>query len=149
MSCCFIRPQTYGPFPEAPFRFPNKYPESVRDYTYRIPCPIDPTQDFVQSASVEVAPWGDGEITIVSFAIVGTSFTIKVSGGQPRQLYTYNFVVTMANGRVFEFVFIQDVLPLLPTDWPQPIVNPGFGPPVTWNVTTGFFAVSPSLFWGV
>ena len=111
--------------------FPAKYPFAKLDYTLNIFPAINPDNDFVYSVAVSAAPSSTGELVLIGVTINDWSFTLTEMGGQPRRLYTLQFIVTMTNGRVCEFLVYQGVNAQLPTDQPQPVATPGFGAPVT------------------
>lgn len=127
-------PPLYGiPF-EAPIvPLESRFVGSSLDWTLTIPCAIDPAVDFIQSASLTVAPSGTGELVIANLTISGDEMTWTASGGQPGRLYTFKALVTMTNDRVFEFGMAQLTTRLLVTDAAQPIPSAGFGAPIVWT----------------
>lgn len=92
--------------------WPKELPEGSLDYSLDITDSIDPAVDFVQSATVAVAPSGTGELIASGFVISTpmidglqhTILTVTLTGGQPRRKYITKFLVTMVDGRVFPFL---------------------------------------------
>jgi hypothetical protein len=110
--------------------FPPKFPGAILDWGLDISQAIDPGADFILSATVQVAPSGNGELSIDAFGVFGYVLSVTLSSGQPRRDYTLKFTVTMTDGRVFVFVATLCVIPVLPSDIPPLAPSNGFGPPV-------------------
>lgn len=118
---------------------PAKFPDAMLDFTFDITDAIDTTVDFLASASLVCAPSGAGEMQISNLTVAGDGLTYTAAGGQPGRWYTLKLAVTMTDGRLFTFVGLQPVTPVLPTDQPIPVPpSAGFGTPITW-------AFAPSL----
>ena len=114
---------------------PSKYPDAGLDYAIDITLAIDPAVDFVSSISVQVAPSGLGEMRISGLSLVGDVVTVIATGGQPGRHYRLKYIVAMTDGRVFAFVALQPVTPVLPWDQAQPIPSRGFGTAIVWTWT--------------
>lgn len=126
--------------PTTPSWWPAKQAGATRDYSLEITSEIDPTVDFISVATCAVAPSGDGEMQpsglVVSVVDGDIAVTVTMTGGVPSRVYTVMFVLTMSDGRVFEFFVYQGVPPGLP-GYPVPAPpSPGFGTPITASLGT-------------
>lgn len=119
--------------------WPPKYPYSVLDYTLDITSSVDVINDVIASVACSIAPSGLSELiaTDLQFStpiVVGQKkmfLTVTLSGGQPGRIYRIRFIVTMTDGRIFEFIVMQELVPELPAQFPTTPPSRGFGTPIT------------------
>lgn len=134
--------------PGAPNWWPRKPRGQSRDYALDITAAIDPTTDIITEVSASIAPSGSGELVGANLLVSGDVLILTTSAGQPSRVYTIQFVVTMADGRVYDFFVYQGIPPGLPGYIIPPAPTPGFGTAVTWSRV----APPPQLFipllWG-
>ena len=118
--------------PAPPVWFPAKRP--LEDLTWSLlTTPYVNAAEQIVSVTASVAPSGTGELTPVAIGVFDQTLSLTLSGGQPRQIYTIQFVVTMTDGSIYQIVVYIGVLAILPTDRPQVPPVPGFGTPITWS----------------
>ena len=92
--------------------------------------------DVIVAASFTARPSGDGEVVASLLTVAGALVTVWLSGGVPGRTYTYQLIVTTAGGRVLSVLIGQVADPLTASSLPLPPPQfPGFGSPITWNIT--------------
>ena len=125
----------------APNWWPAKYPDSVLTFPLDIAPILAGLTGELLSASLAVAPSGEGEMQPSDLLIEDGTLFVTMSDGQPRQIYEAVIELTMSSGEVCQFVVKQGVRWVLPTDQPQIPPDPGPGTPVTWSPSS----TGPSL----
>jgi hypothetical protein len=118
---------------------PTKLPGSSGQYTFNITSSINPTTDFASLASVACAPSGSGELvpsnleisTQVINGVLNTILTVTLSGGQQNRIYTTQFLVTMTDGQIYEFLVYLEIPVIIPGDLYVVPPSADFGTPVT------------------
>jgi hypothetical protein len=130
--------------PGAPNWWPGKSQSATLDYSLDISSAIDPAVDIIQTVSAAIAPSGASEVGGSNLMVSDDAVTLTMSAGQPGRIYTVSFIVTMVDGRIFEFFVYQGVPPGLPGYPVVPPPNPGFGTPLIWVAAPGFDFRSPN-----
>jgi hypothetical protein len=113
------------------------------DYSLDISCAINPEYDIISTVTAACAPSGAGEMQISNLQFAGDVLTLTTSGGQPGRIYTVMFIVTMFDGRVFEFLVYQGVPPGLPGYLVPVPPSPGFGQAITTVSYASFDFTNP------
>jgi hypothetical protein len=121
----------YAP-PSKPTWWAAKSPLEYLTWSETITPYVDPAQE-IQSVSASIAPSGTGELTAVAVSVFAQTLSLTLSGGQPRQIYIVQFVVTMTDGSIYQPTVNIAMRPILPTDYPQVPPSPGFGTAITWS----------------
>jgi hypothetical protein len=138
MSSTLTLPQiTYTciAIPGAPSWWPRRQAGATLTYALDVSGEIDQSTDFVESATLAIAPSGAGEAVASNFVVSGPVLTATLSEGQPTRVYTMLFTLTCYNGLVYEFLVYQGVPPGLPGyQIPLP-PSPGYGTPIDGSIS--------------
>lgn len=93
---------------------------------------VGSSTEVVAQVLASVAPCGAGELAITAIGVSGQTISLTLTSGQPRRIYTIQFLVTMSNGQVYDMTLNIRVRPLQWADQPQVAPVSGFGTPVIW-----------------
>jgi hypothetical protein len=127
-------------------RWPTKLPLENLDYSLDLWTrggPLSDVSDSIASATLSVAPSGEGELQPVDMAVQGAVVTAQLSGGVAGRCYEVQVVVTAVSGRVFQFLVNLPVSAATATYPPPTPPDTGFGVPITW--TSGVTVFGPSF----
>ena len=126
--CCYA-------IPGAPSWWPRKLPAASLDYSLDISCAVDPSTDIISFVEAACAPSGSAsELQISDLTVSGTILTLNCASGVPTRVYTISFLVSMVDGRTYEFLVYQGIPPGLPGySVPYPL-SPTYGTAITWSM---------------
>ena len=90
--------------PVTPTWLPQKQPLETLDWSLDIAQAISVPTDQIASVAVAAAPSGAGEIALTEIVALGDILTVTLAGGVAGRIYTLQFIVSMTDQRVFQFL---------------------------------------------